>query len=126
MKISPKHLVLAFPLLLAGCTLHPEYSRPAVDIPGIYRGEAAQETQTTSLGDEKWSEVFQDKELQGLILIALQQNYDVPIAASRIVQAQAQLGITRADQFPTVAGDAGATTLRSAQNKLQPAYQLNA
>lgn len=118
--------MLAFPLLLAGCTLHPEYSRPAVDIPGIYRGEAAQETQTTSLGDEKWSEVFQDKELQGLILIALQQNYDVRIAASRIVQAQAQLGITRADQFPTVAGDAGATTLRSAQNKLQPAYQLNA
>ena len=53
-----------------------------------------------SLGDEKWWEVFQDNELQGLIRTALKNNYDVRIAATRVLQAQAQLGITRADQFP--------------------------
>jgi outer membrane protein, multidrug efflux system len=126
MKRSTKYLVLVFPLLLAGCTLHPQYKRPSVDLPGVYRGPASEETQSTSLGDEKWSEVFQDPELQGLIRTALQQNYDVRIAASRIVQAQAQLGITRSNQFPTVVGDAAGTTLRSPKNKLQPAYQLNA
>jgi multidrug efflux system outer membrane protein len=126
MKILRKHLMLAFALVLTGCTLHPKYTRPATDIPGIYRGESSQDAQATAFGDEKWSEVFHDQELQGLIRTALQQNYDVRIAASRIIQAQAQLGITRADQFPTVLGGVAATTLRSPANKLQPAYQLNA
>jgi outer membrane protein, multidrug efflux system len=118
--------VLVLPLFLSACTLHPKYKRPTTDIPGTYRGEPVPDTQTSSLGDEKWWQVFQDKELQGLIRTALQQSFDVRIAASRIVQAQAQLGITRSDQFPTVSGDAGVTVLRSPKNKLQPAYQLNA
>ncbi len=126
MKTPRKYLMLSFTLLLTGCTLHPKYKPPETDIPGIYRGESPQDAQATAFGDEKWWEVFQDKELQGLIHTALQQNYDVRIAASRVIQARAQLGITRADQFPIVVGDAGATALRSPQNKLQPAYQLNA
>lgn len=126
MRISLKCFLVLFSLLLAGCTLHPKYTRPTTDIPGIYRGEPAPDVQTSSLGDAKWWEVFRDKELQGLVRIALQQNFDVRIAASRIVQAQAQLGITRADQFPAISGGAAAATLRSPKNKLQPAYQLNA
>ena len=54
----------------------------------------------SSIGDEKWWTVFQDEELQKLIRAALEQNYDVRIAATRILQAQAQVGITRAEQFP--------------------------
>jgi len=61
-----------------------------------------------SLGDQKWWEVFQDKQLQDLIHTALQQNFDVRIAATRILEAQAQLGITRADQLPTIGAGAGA------------------
>jgi multidrug efflux system outer membrane protein len=52
--------------------------------------------------------VFQDPQLQQLMRTALQQNYDVRIAATRILQAQAVLGMTRADQLPTVtAGGSG-------------------
>jgi outer membrane protein TolC len=58
-----------------------------------------------SPGDEKWWGVFQDPVLQQLIRTALEQNYDLRIAASRVLQAQAQLGITRANQFPTVSAD---------------------
>jgi multidrug efflux system outer membrane protein len=128
MRISMRRSLLALPLLLAGCTrtLHPVYTRPAVDLPGAYRGESAQDAQAGSWGDTKWWEVFQDKELQELIRIALQQNFDVRIAASRILQAQAQLGIVRADQFPEVDGGAGATAIRAAKTKLQPAYRLHA
>jgi multidrug efflux system outer membrane protein len=126
MTLRHQYFVLAFTLLLGGCTLHPKYKRPATDIPGTYRGELPQDSRAASLGDEKWWEVFQDPELQGLIRIALQQNYDVRIAASRIIQAQAQFRITRSNQFPTVAGNVAATDLRSPKNKLQPAYQLNA
>ena len=76
-----------------------------VNPPGTYRGlteaEAANAT-PASLGDQKWWEVFQDQQLQQLIRTALQQNYDVRIAATRVLEAQAQLGITRANQYPSV------------------------
>jgi multidrug efflux system outer membrane protein len=79
-----------------------------------------------SLGDQKWWEVFQDEELQKLIRASLQQNYDVRIAAARILQAQAQLGITRADQFPSIAAGASAIDQRSPQSKLFPAFNSSA
>jgi multidrug efflux system outer membrane protein len=59
-----------------------------------------------SLGDQKWWEVFQDKQLQDLIHSALRQNYDVRIAAARILEAQAQVGITRADGLPAISAGA--------------------
>jgi multidrug efflux system outer membrane protein len=79
-----------------------------------------------SLGDQKWWEVFQDQELQDLIHTALQQNYDVRIAATRILEAQAQLGITRADQFPTISAGAQAVNQRNPRGKFFPAYETSA
>jgi outer membrane protein, multidrug efflux system len=77
-----------------------------------------------SLGDEKWWEVFQDTELQGLIRTALKNNYDVRIAAARVLQAQAQLGITRADQYPSVTGGGNITSQQSPKLGPIPSYQL--
>jgi multidrug efflux system outer membrane protein len=116
-------------LLLAGCTVGPNYKRPKVDVPTVYRGPAEEQAANAgpaSLGDEKWWEVFQDEELQKLIRTAQQQNYDVRIAAMRILQAQAQFGITRADQFPSVAAGAAATAQRSPQSKIVPAFNSSA
>lgn len=116
-------------LLLAGCTVGPNYKRPKVDVPPVYRGAAAEQPAnagTGSLGDQKWWDVYPDEELQKLIRTALQQNYDVRIAAARIVQAQAQLGITRADQFPSISAGAAATDQRSPQSKIIPAFNSNA
>jgi multidrug efflux system outer membrane protein len=79
-----------------------------------------------SLGDQKWWEVFQDQQLQDLIHTALQQNYDVRIAATRILEAQAQVGITRADQLPTISGGAQAVSQRSARSKFFPAFETSA
>ena len=70
-----------------------------------------------SLGDEKWWEVFQDPQLQELIRTALKNNYDVNIAAARILKAQAQLGITRADQLPTLGVGAAAINFDAPRNK---------
>src|SRR5215468_3776576 len=80
-----------------------------------------------SFGDQKWWEVFEDPQLQDLIRTALKQNYDVRIAATRIVQAQAQLGITRADQLPTIGF--GASTVNERVPKEKPvnqAFETNA
>lgn len=100
--------VFAAVAMLAGCTVGPNYHRPAVDVPSDYRN-ANLPPRTPSIASEKWWTVFKDPELQKLIHRAVEQNYDVRIAASRILQAQAQLGITRADQFPQVTGGAGYT-----------------
>lgn len=97
-------------LLLAGCKVGPNYKRPVVNAPGVYRGASQQAG--LSLGEEKWWTVFDDPQLQQLIRTALAENYDVRIAAARVLQAQALLGIARADQFPTIAGAAAASNLR--------------
>jgi multidrug efflux system outer membrane protein len=105
---------------ISGCTVGPNYKRPNVDVPTTYRAAPANDAETSAaaLGDAKWWTVFQDEELQNLIRLALEQNYDLRIAATRVLQAQAQLGITRADQFPTLSGGAGFGSNRQAANVL--------
>jgi outer membrane protein, multidrug efflux system len=120
-------VALLVPLLLSsGCAVGPNYKKPAASVPATYRGltpEEAAKTQPTSLGDQKWWDIFQDEQLRSLIRTALQQNYDLRIAASRVLEAQAQLGITRADQFPSVAGEAGISDSRLARSKFLPAFE---
>jgi outer membrane protein, multidrug efflux system len=109
-------------IALIGCTVGPRYKRPAIDVPTAHRGMAdnADKTQTASLADTKWWELFQDQQLQQLIRSALAQNYDVRIAATRILEAQAQLGITRANQFPTASVGASAITQRNPAQSILP------
>jgi outer membrane protein, multidrug efflux system len=119
-------VILAFSL--AGCAVGPNYKRPNVDVPGAYRvdpDETASGSAPESLGDAKWWTVFQDPELQGLIRTALQQNYDVRIAATRVLEAQAQFGITRADQFPSVSAGADLNSTRFPLTPVFPSYQMN-
>jgi multidrug efflux system outer membrane protein len=96
--------------LTTGCTVGPDYKRPPVVAPDTFRGAdaAAAGTPAASFADERWVDVFQDDSLRDLIKTALTQNYDVRIAATRILQAEAQYGITRADRFPEVDGQAQA------------------
>ncbi len=113
--------------LLTGChRVGPNYSRPPVEAPDVFRGSAqATPADERSLADQKWSEVFQDEQLQQLIQTALEQNYDVRIAASRVLQARAQLGITRADQFPTLDAGASASNQRSSTSGPIPAFETS-
>ena len=92
---------------IAGCKVGPNYKRPVIDTPTSYRGALAPDitntaTTTTPLGAQKWNTVFTDPVLQQLIAEALKNNYDVKIAADRVLEEQAQLGITKAGQYPTL------------------------
>jgi len=115
-------------LLLAGCTLGPNYKRPKIDTPATYRGltpEEAAQNNVNSIANEKWWQVFRDDKLQELIKTALQQNYDVRIAATRILEAQARLGITRAGQFPELAALGSSTNQRNPRQGFLPAVETN-
>jgi outer membrane protein, multidrug efflux system len=118
----------AIGLFLAGCAIGPNYKRPSVDVPAAYHGtteEEAAKPAPVSLGNQKWWDVFQDTQLQQLIRTALQKNYDARIAAARVLEAQAQVGITRADQFPTVNVVGTGTSLRNPTNGPIPQYEFN-
>jgi hypothetical protein len=125
-KLAVLPLVVAF---MCGCAVGPNYRRAKVDTPTVYRGLTAEEAargEARSLSDEKWPAIFQDQQLRDLIRTALQRNYDVRIAATRIVEAQARLGIARADQFPTIAGGAGAANERTPRQKFLPPIETSA
>ena len=96
-------LLTSFAVLLTGCTVGPNYRRPAVAIPPSFRAPAPlPPAQAASLADLKWFDVFEDQELQGLIRTALEKNYDLRDAVARIDVARAGLGIARSSQFPNV------------------------
>jgi multidrug efflux system outer membrane protein len=125
--------------LWSGCTVGPNYKRPTVNVPVTYRyatpeapGNVPEQTVNSptpqaaaaSLGDEKWWDVFQDEQLRGLIREALKNNFDVRIAATRVLEAQAQLGITRADQYPSLALGGSIADQRSPAIGPIPSYEV--
>jgi multidrug efflux system outer membrane protein len=100
---------------LTGCTVGPNYKKPAVPVPPEYHGpmdgpqnqaqtqaQAQAQAQAASIADLPWWEVFQDPVLQELIRTALKRNYDLQLATERITYARAQLQVTRSNQFPQI------------------------
>ena len=88
-------------LLVSGCMLGPDYSRPPVVVPGNYRFAVAPAT-AESIADLPWFDVFRDPVLQQLVREALQNNYDLRIAASRVEEARANIGIVRSFLYPQI------------------------
>lgn len=96
---------LAASLALAGCNVGPKYTRPAAPVPPAFRGADNAQVSSDpqgSLGDQQWAQVFKQPELQTLIAAALKNNFDLRIAAERILEAQAQVKITRSQEFPQI------------------------
>jgi len=124
--VRTMRLIGLLTLLLAGCTVGPDYRRPLVAAPDTFRGAPAAIPSTdASFGEQKWWDVFQDPQLQTLIRTALQNNYDVRIAATRILEAQAQLGIKKADEYPTAGVSVSGTDNRNARSKFFSAYDTS-
>ncbi len=106
-------LALISVFILTGCMVGPDYKRPAVDVPQSWRFEdkAAKDVVNTL-----WWEQFNDPVLNDLILIALQENKDVKIAAARVEQFLGQYGTTRAFLFPQIGAGASAGRQRLSQS----------
>src|SRR5437867_82961 len=109
--------------LLTACAAGPNYKKPIIQPPDVFRGaDPAQAPDSTSLADLKWFEVFKDERLQELIRTALVQNYDLRDAVVRVDAARAALGITRADQFPSIGASTDITTLRTSAGGAFPRF----
>lgn len=101
-------------LMLSGCMVGPKYQKPEMDVPAAYRLESVPADSGFAL---RWWNLFEDPQLTNLIRIALEENKDVRIAASRIEQARALLGYTKADLYPRIGYEASASRGNLAGNQ---------
>jgi multidrug efflux system outer membrane protein len=120
------HLLTTAILLLPlyGCKVGPNYKRPVLSTPDQYRGLAPElgDQSGAPFAEMKWQSVFQDKTLQELINEALTNNYDIRIAATHIVQAEASLGVTRSNQLPALTGTFGVQNEQSILDRGSPTF----
>src|SRR3989338_7938245 len=92
--------------VLAGCSLMPDYQRPATPVTAAWP-DSTKPGGTRQAADTDWQHYYPDPRLQGLISSALENNRDLRIATARIAEARAQYGIQRADRLPNVNVTAG-------------------
>ena len=92
-------------MFFAGCNVGPNmFDRPTRRLPffAVRMIPLSQRPLKPLSADEEWSAVYKEPELQELIRKALANNYDVRIAARRILEQQAQVRITRSQEFPSI------------------------
>lgn len=113
--------VLAMALVLAGCTMAPDYERPSAPTSSSYPSGAAYAQGTvsaaqTAVADIGWRDFYRDPLLQQLLEVALANNRDLRKSVLDVEAARAQYRIRRADMLPTLNVDAGATVQRLPAN----------
>jgi outer membrane protein, multidrug efflux system len=116
-------LLLLLVAALAGCAVGPDYKRPEVDGPPAYRTSTADANVpagTNSFADLGWWQVFQDSQLTAYLSEALTNNWDIKIAAARVLQAEASLRVARSQFFPTVSAGGDWQTTRSSERGPAP------
>jgi len=120
---------------LSGCMVGPNYRRPQVATPDRFRGVSVENPSASvsapqSIAEIKWFDLFQDDTLKQMVTSALGKNFDLRIAAERVLEARAQYGIVRANLLPTVDGQVQFTATRSSSigssTFLRPGTDLSA
>ncbi|HHQ4758000.1 TPA: efflux transporter outer membrane subunit [Aeromonas hydrophila] len=97
-------IALSVTLLLGGCSMAPDYQRPALP-----QGATWQSNQTGEAVVSSWRQQFLDPALQQLIATALENNRDLRIAALNVEAYEARYRIQRAAQLPTLAANGSGT-----------------
>lgn len=129
MRTSIKLLLVALPLLLAGCALTPEYQRPTMMIPSDWDNAVPGHAAAV---DETWWQRFGSAELAELMAEAMVANQDLAVALARIEQARATARGASAGRLPDVSAGLSAgrsrsdgRTRESGQAELSIAYELD-
>ena len=106
--MTKRLLAVTLGLLLGGCSLAPDYQRPATPAGATWQ---ASTDVTTTRG---WKGTFSDPQLQQLITLALSNNRDLRIAALNVQSYEARYRIQRAAQLPTVGVDGSGSRQQTA------------
>ena len=96
MKVSLIPLCVALLVSLSACVVGPNYHRPPQTLPDQFRN-APLSNSADSIADTQWFDLLRDEALKRLVETALQQNFDIRIAAEHVLEARAQIGLSRAN-----------------------------
>jgi multidrug efflux system outer membrane protein len=97
----PAFVVLPLFVFLSGCAVGPNYKRPNVNAPAVFRA-ASVPGQQASFADLPWWDVFKDDTLKELIKTSLANNYDLAAAVARVEQARQVAASARSEYFPAI------------------------
>ena len=114
-----KLVLAAAVLLLCGCTMGPDFKSPSWASPGTWFSPPAKPVASTPVAepiDPNWWGLFHDNELTSLEDHVATENLDVQVATIRLAELRAQLGITAADAYPNLEGNASYERQKSSNN----------
>lgn len=95
---------------LVGCSLNPDYQRPALPVPTSWQSPDAGES--TNVDAYTWQQFYHHPALHKVISLALAHNRDLQVAALRVQQAQAQFRVSRSALLPTISAGGSETSER--------------
>ena len=113
---------LTLVVLLAGCTVGPDWQQPKVDTPPAWRIDYAQAAQ---LANARWWQAFGDPVLDQLVEDSLRENRDLVQAAARVEQFLGALQTTRSQFYPQIGYSGAASRNRASENGIAPATDRN-
>jgi NodT family efflux transporter outer membrane factor (OMF) lipoprotein len=93
-------VVLSIVLLLSGCAVGPDFTRPPVNVSQNWLEESDPRIKNEVAEYRNWWQVFNDPALDKLIDRAYRENLSLRIAGVRVLEARAQLGIAVGELFP--------------------------
>lgn len=117
-------LIAIVALTFSSCAGYKMYHRPSVETEGVYRSEVTSDT--TSIGNLQWKELFTDPQLQSLIEEGLKNNSDLRIAYLKVEEAKASLTAARLAYTPSLALNPQGTISSFDGAKASQTYQLSA
>lgn len=109
-KLIPFLLIV---IVIAGCSVGPDYVRPDMEAPDTLitqRQITIEDSLAIALADTTWWELFGDTVLTHLITTAIHENNDIKIAAARVDEFMGLYGVAKSDYFPKFNAGASAQT----------------
>ncbi len=113
-------IILLPAILLAACAAGPDYKRPDMALPESWPQQQDTAAQKAGSADEQWWHLYADATLDQLEEEALAHNADIQVAAAHVLEMRAQLGISEADQYPSVSANAGASRTKASLTGATP------
>ena len=114
-KLTKIAVLVATVTVMQSCFVAKEYDRPELKTENLYRNEIVS-TDTISLANVAWENVFTDPLLQGYIKKGLENNLDIKIAMQNIAAAEASMKQGKAGYFPTLSAGADWTHQELSRN----------
>ncbi len=93
---------LSAALLLSACSFMPTYERPPAPVAATFPDTPATPVTGVAVADRDWASFFTDPRTRTLVDVALKNNRDLRVATLNVEQVRAQLGIQRADLYPSL------------------------